>query len=191
METNKRKKTVLMLCTCMLLVIGTTACGTKSDVSQINAGDIISNDDTESKTDEQEKVDTETGGQSTEEKQTTSTGETSASLFANANLQGSVVEFSDSEISLSIATITTDENGGEVMAEAAPGMEEQDELVHVTYGENVTIQILTMDSASQTQVSLTDADKSSVKKQTSVLIFGSCQDTYHWTADKVVIVRWQ
>ena len=36
-----------------------------------------------------------------------------------------------------------------------------------------------------------DTDKESVKKQSSVCVFGSCQDTYQWTADKILILRWQ
>ena len=64
-------------------------------------------------------------------------------------------------------------------------------LVTVTYASDVTFEIITMDMASLTEISREGTDKESIKKQTSVLIFGSSQDTYHWTADKVVILRWK
>ena len=71
-----------------------------------------------------------------------------------------------------------------------PQIKEED-LVTITYASDVTFEILTMDMASLTEISREGTDKESIKKQTSVLIFGSSQDTYHWTADKVMIVRWK
>ena len=56
---------------------------------------------------------------------------------------------------------------------------------------NEPFEIITMEMASLTEISREGTDKESIKKQTSVLIFGSSQDTYHWTADKVMIVRWK
>lgn len=111
-------------------------------------------------------------------------------FFQEADLQGSVVEFSDSGFEMSVA-VTTKEGDGEVMVEAAPGAEKEEDLVTVTYASDVTFEIITMDMASLTEISREGTDKESIKKQTSVLIFGSSQDTYHWTADKVMIVRWK
>lgn len=113
-----------------------------------------------------------------------------SNFFQEADLQGSVVEFSDSGFEMSVA-VTTKEGDGEVMVEAAPGAEKEEDLVTVTYASDVTFEIITMDMASLTEISREGTDKESIKKQTSVLIFGSSQDTYHWTADKVMIVRWK
>lgn len=113
-----------------------------------------------------------------------------SNFFREADLQGSVVEFFDSGFEMSIA-VTTKEGDGEVMVEAAPGAEKEEDLVTITYASDVTFEILTMDMASLTEISREGTDKESIKKQTSVLIFGSSQDTYHWTADKVMIVRWK
>jgi len=44
---------------------------------------------------------------------------------------------------------------------------------------------------SQSEISREDTDKSSIKKETDVNIFGTCQDEKNWIADKVVIIRWQ
>lgn len=77
------------------------------------------------------------------------------------------------------------------MVEAAPGAEQKEDLVTVTYDSDVTFEVITIDKASLTELSREETEKESIKKQTSVLVFGSCQDTYHWTADKVMILRWK
>ncbi len=117
--------------------------------------------------------------------------ENKGSDFAEADLQGSVVDFSDSEFKLSPAAVIKNENGEEIMMQAAPGAEKEEDLMTITYAEGVTFQILTMDSVNKKEISREDVDRGSVKKQSSVLIYGSCQDTYHWTAEKVIIVRWE
>ena len=110
-------------------------------------------------------------------------------FFKEADLQGSVVEFSDSGFKLSAAEISK-ENGGDVMVQAAPGTEKDEDLISISYASDVTFEIIIMDKASLVEISREAANKESIKKQKSVLIFGSCQDTYHWTADKVIILRW-
>ena len=111
-------------------------------------------------------------------------------FYAGANLQGSVVEFTDNGFQLSAAEIIKEE-GGDVMVQAAPGEENAEDLVTITYSSDVTFEVITMDSASLAEISREATDKQSIKRQTSVLVFGSCQDTYHWTADKVIIMRWK
>ena len=76
------------------------------------------------------------------------------------------------------------------MVQAAPGTEKDEDLISISYASDVTFEIIIMDKASLVEISREAANKESIKKQTSVLIFGSCQDTYHWTADKVIILRW-
>lgn len=111
-------------------------------------------------------------------------------FYAGADLQGSVVEFSDSGFKMSVAkNIKVD--GGELMVQAAPGAENEEDLVTITYASDVTFEIITMDSTSLTEISREDTDMQSVKKQSDVLVFGSCQDTYNWIADKVIIMRWK
>lgn len=107
-----------------------------------------------------------------------------------ANLQGDVVEFSDEGFSLSPAT-TKEEGGGMLSAEAAPGSENDENNIQITYTDNTVFQIVNLSRSSQSEVSREDADKESVKKQSSVCVFGSCQDSHHWTADKILILKWQ
>ena len=117
-------------------------------------------------------------------------GSGKSEFYAGADLQGSVVEFSDSGFKMSVAkNIKVD--GGELMVQAAPGAENEEDLVTITYASDVTFEIITMDSTSLTEISREDTDKQSVKKQSDVLVFGSCQDTYNWIADKVIIMRWK
>lgn len=112
-------------------------------------------------------------------------------FYDGANLYGSVVEFSDEGFSLSPATNEKDEGGGEIMAQTAPGFESDENNIQITYSGNTVFQIVNLSKSSQSEVSREDTDKESVKKQSSVCVFGSCQDTYHWTADKILILRWQ
>lgn len=105
-----------------------------------------------------------------------------------ANLQGTVVEFSETGFTLSPASTEAD---GKVLAEAAPGSESDEDNIQITYTENTVFQVINFSMDSQSVLSREDTDKESVKKQSSVCVFGSCQDTYHWTADKILIIRYQ
>ncbi len=111
-------------------------------------------------------------------------------FYDGANLQGSVVEFSDEGFSLSAATTEKVEGGGEILSEKIPGLEDDENNVQITYTDDTVFQIVTIKS-SGSELSREDTDKESVKKQSSVAVFGSCQDNYHWTADKILIFRYQ
>lgn len=112
-------------------------------------------------------------------------------FYDGANLQGSVVEFSETGFSLSPATTETEAGGGQVMAQAAPGSEKDENNVQITYTDNTVFQIVTISTSSGSELSRENTDKESVKKQSDVGVFGSSQDTYHWTADKILIFRYQ
>ena len=109
-------------------------------------------------------------------------------FLEGANLQGTVVEFSFLFFTLSPASTEAD---GKVLAEAAPGSESDENNVQITYTDNTVFQIINYSKDSLSELSREDTDKESVKKQSSVAVFGSCQDTYHWTADKILIIRFQ
>lgn len=109
-------------------------------------------------------------------------------FLEGAQLQGTVVEFSETGFTLSPASTEAD---GKVLAEAAPGSESDENNVQITYTDNTVFQIINYSKDSLSELSREDTDKESVKKQSSVAVFGSCQDTYHWTADKILIIRFQ
>lgn len=112
-------------------------------------------------------------------------------LFQAANLSGSIMEVSDTEISINAATASTDENGGEILIMDAPSYEDEAGFVHISCGDKTTVQLLTMNRAEEKMISLETVKKSSLTVDSSVLIYGSCQDTTHWTADKIILVVWQ
>lgn len=176
----------------MAVMLGCTACAngqtgkTDGDVNQRVKMENVN----QSVNVEKETGDTQENQEMNQYENSADSDKSDLNFFKEANLQGSVVEFSDSGFEMSVAVITK-EGDGEVMAEAAPGAEKEEDLVTITYASDVTFEIITMDMASLTEISREGTDKESIKKQTSVLIFGSCQDTYHWTADKVVILRWK
>lgn len=109
-------------------------------------------------------------------------------FLEGARLQGTVVEFSETGFTLCPATTEAD---GKVLAEAAPGSESDENNVQITYTDNTVFQIINYSKDSLSELSREDTDKESVKKQSSVAVFGSCQDTHHWTADKILIIRYQ
>lgn len=112
-------------------------------------------------------------------------------FFDGANLEGCVVEFSDEGFSLSPAITEKEEGGGEALIQTVPGLENDENNIQITYSDNTVFQIVNLSMSTQSEVSREDTDKESVKKQTSVCVFGSCQDTYHWTANKILILRWK
>ena len=109
-------------------------------------------------------------------------------FLEGADLQGTVVEFSETGFTLSAASTEAD---GKALAEAAPGSESDENNVQITYADNTVFQIVIYSKDSWSVLSREDTDKESVKKRTSVAIFGTCQDNYHWTADKILIIRYQ
>lgn len=112
-------------------------------------------------------------------------------FYDGANLQGSVMEFSETGFSLSPAKTEVDVDGGQVLAQEAPGSESDQNIIQITYTDNTVFQIVTISASSQSETSREDTGKESVKKQSSVAVFGSCQDYYHWTADKILIFKYQ
>lgn len=109
-------------------------------------------------------------------------------FLEGAQLQGTVVEFSETGFTLSPASTEAD---GKVLAEVALGSESDENNVQITYTDNTVFQIINYSKDSLSELSREDTDKESVKKQSSVAVFGSCQDTYHWTVDKILIIRFQ
>ncbi len=105
------------------------------------------------------------------------------SLYASAAITGSVVEFSDDSCTVS-AVVTEDD--GKTGVVAAPGYESEDTNVEVTYQEGCVVQIATI----YTSTGIAELEQTSVadiKKQSSVIIYGSFEDTHHVTATKVII----
>ena len=105
------------------------------------------------------------------------------SLYASAAMRGFVVEFSDGSCTVS-AVVTEDD--GKTGVVAASGYESEDTNVTVTYEEGCVVQIATIYTSTGT-AELEQASVADIKKQSSVIIYGSFEDTHHVTATKVII----
>ena len=112
-------------------------------------------------------------------------------FYDGANLSGRVVDFTDTGFTITPRTLIINEDGSMEGGIAAPGYESDEMNINIAYAEDVIFQIINFSMGSQAETSREDTDKSSIKKDTDVNIFGTCQDEKHWIADKVVITRWQ
>ena len=144
----------------MAVMLGCTACAdwqtgkTDGDVNQsVNMENV-----NQSVNVEKETGDTQENQEINQYVNSEDSDKSDLNFFQEADLQGSVVEFSDSGFEMSIA-VTTKEGNGEVMVEAAPGAEKEEDLVTITYASDVTFEILTMDMASLTEISREGTEK--------------------------------
>lgn len=127
-------------------------------------------------------------GTSTENRNNTTVNDTGEkvdadNLYSSAAMAGSVVEFSDGSCTVSPAVTEDDGKTGVV---AAPGYESEDTNVVVTYQEDCVVQIATIYTSTGI-AELEQASVADIKKQSSVIIYGSFEDTQHVTATKIII----
>ncbi len=107
-------------------------------------------------------------------------------LIRSSDLQGSVVEFSDSGCIVALVT-KEDENTAAV---SAPGNENEETNVNISYKTDCIFQKADINITTG-KTGINDASISDIKKQTSLLIYGDFEDTHHLTAEKIVIVRYK
>ncbi len=118
-------------------------------------------------------------------------GNTESVYFEGADLNGRVLEFSDTGFTITPIYREVFEDGTSNSWEAAPGKEKEENNIYVTYTEDTVFEVVYFNMGLQDVSSREDADKSSIKKQTVVYVFGSSEDGKNWTADKVIIQRWE
>lgn len=105
------------------------------------------------------------------------------SLYESANLTGSVVDFLNSSCTVSPSVTEDDGKTGVI---AAPGYENEDMNVTVTYEEECLVQIATIHTSTGV-AELKQASVSDIKKQASIIIYGSFEDTHHISATRIII----
>ena len=108
-------------------------------------------------------------------------------ILESANLRGSVLEFTDNGCLVNQAK---DIEGGAGIKIEAPGMENKDNAVSVTYNPDCEFVIATVNAQSGV-TNVTTGSISDVKKQSEVYLYGEFADTLHFNATKVVIARWE
>lgn len=115
---------------------------------------------------------------------------TESVYFEGADLNGRVLEFSDTGFTITPIYREVFADGTSNSWEAAPGKEKEEDNIYVTYTEDTAFEDVYFNMGLQDVSSREDTDKSSIKKQTVVYVFGSSEDGKNWTADKVIIQRW-
>lgn len=108
-------------------------------------------------------------------------------LLAAADLEGTVLEFTEHDCKIS-QTKTETSDGGELAYEADPEKITEDMTVSVQYGENCEVQIATVNQATGESVLDTGAF-SDIKKESRLFLYGEFADTHHFTATKIIIMR--
>lgn len=190
---KKMLKAAGVLCLSVVLCMGMAGCSGKenelSDVQMTNESSYngeIATDGKNSKDGQEDmnNTDAENSGEMTDNRE-------EGVFYDGANLRGRVVDFTDTGFTITPETLIIYEDGSMEGGIAAPGYESDETNINITYAEDVVFQIINFSMGSQTEISREDTDKSSIKKDTDVNIFGTCQDEKHWIADKVVITRWQ
>jgi len=117
--------------------------------------------------------------------------DTESVYFEGADLNGRVLEFSDTGFTITPIYREVFEDGTSSSWEAALGKEKEEDNIYITYTEESVFEVVYFDMDLQEVSSRENADKSSIKKQTVVYVFGSSEDGKNWTADKVIIQRWK
>ena len=124
----------------------------------------------------------------TNEENTNGSSENKGDVLESANLTGRVLEFTDNGCLLKQAK---EIDGGAGLQMEAPGMENKDNAVSVTYNPDCEFVIATLSKQSGSVTNVTTGSISDVKKQSSVYLYGEFADTNHFNATKVVIARWE
>lgn len=105
-------------------------------------------------------------------------------MLENADVTATVVEFSESG-----CKVIQGENTKDEARQAAAGNDgSEGNQITVVYGDNVKFQLATA-SAGDSDATLEDSDKSELKKQSNIYLFGTYQEDGTFLADKVIIYR--
>lgn len=107
-------------------------------------------------------------------------------LDAGMALSGSVTDFTaDGCTIIPIINESTDD-GGVVSYEAVEGTEDKSKNVTVTYNDDCIFQLAVLHVGTG-KAALSSSSKDNIKKQTTLLLYGSFEDTYHLNVSKVII----
>lgn len=203
MKRNRRKGAVLLLMCCLLLPAGVMGCGTPDETVQQETGAQVENDSNTGMPGDAETSDLSTGqsegtddasakqSQGTDdaqaEKYSATTGDADVeNLFNTADIDGKLVEISDAE--LKVAPVQVIDENTIVMVQDG---ESAEDIVYVAVSDSTVFQIMRIDIASLSLIEIKDTDKSGMTEESSVLVYGSKQDETHWSADQVILVKWE
>ncbi len=162
-KTNISKLVAVGLCICAL-----TGCGVSPDEKADTSNPIVNSN--------------------TNEENTNGSSENKGNdILESAKMQGAVLEFTDNGCLVNQAK---DIEGGAGIKIEAPGLENKDNAVSVTYNSDCEFVIATVNAQSGV-TNVTTGSISDVKKQSEVYLYGEFADTNHFNATKVVIAHWE
>lgn len=199
---RKRLRTAGILILSLGLSMGMVGCAEKGDgepstldiqgVTLNDSDEIGSNSELDSL--DSQSVESNNGNGEGDSNEIKDSGEvesnTESVYFEGADLNGRVLEFSDTGFKMTPIYTEVFADGSRNSWEAAPGKEKEEDNIYVTYTEDTVFEVVYFNMSRQEVSSREDADKSSIKKQTVVYVFGSSDDGKNWAADKVIIQRW-
>ena len=162
-KTNISKFAAVGLCICAL-----TGCGASPDEKPDTSNPVVNSN--------------------MNEENTNGSSENKGDVLESANLIGDVLEFTEDGCLLKQAK---EIDGGAGLQMEAPGMENKDNAVSVTYNPDCEFVIATLSKQSGSVTNVTTGSVSDVKKQSSVYLYGEFTDINHFNATKVVIARWE
>lgn len=203
MKRNRRKGAALLLMSCLLLQLGVMGCGAPDETVQQETGAQEENDSNTGMSGDAETSDASTGqsegtddasakqSQGTDdaqaEKYSATTGDADVeNLFDTADIDGKLVEISDAE--LKVAPVQVIDENTIVMVQDG---ESAEDIVYVAVSDSTVFQIMRIDISSLSLIEIKDTDKSGMTEESSVLVYGSKQDETHWSADQVILVKWE
>lgn len=165
------KHKIILFLSIMLLVSACVGCGnqTKEQVNTENPNKDVQNGNTPGK-----NISSDT------EEENPTNGE---DLFKISKLRGAVTDFSDKS-----CIITPVIDNGKIAYGAAPGYEDQQELITVTYDEGCTFQIAYV-SIQTGELTCDTANLSDIKKQTNLFICGEYDSDNVLHANRIFIYR--
>lgn len=130
----------------------------------------------------------QTPTQSTNENDSYEKSNNADEMLNSANLNGSVLDFSDLGCSVTPVEIIENGAGSQVSAD---GYENEDNTVTVNYNSDCEFIIATLSGETNSITSMTNGSASDVKKQSQIFVYGNYVDTYTLNADKIIIARFE
>ncbi len=160
-----------------------------SDVSQQAGGETGGDTEHKEAGEDQANVSTEEKGIGGDQANVNTKEIDSGSLFVGADLQGFLTEQNGDEL-ICNPIVTEDADGGGQVAYAEVSADEAQQM-YISCGADTSFERLTMNRAEERAVSLETISRDSLKTDDSLLIFGSAEDTTHWTAERIIVVVWE
>lgn len=178
-----KRRMMTILLAAALGVAGITGCG---NTTALDTGKNAENQPNNSQPGKTNGGTGETAGETDKTNKGADTGEDGSvmDMLSEADAVATVVDFSESGCTVIKGTQSEDEQ----KIAAAGETPDDGSKLSVIYSDSVSFQLATA-AAGDTDGNLQDTEKSEVKKQSNVYLYGTYQDDGTFLADKVVIYR--